>query len=135
MNIRRIAAFAVCIAVRCGLALVAFLAAKQMNLVYLRALGGLALVPALGFSLIWFFEWRKTGLEVGGRKIWWNHLRPFHAAMYAAFGALALMGYRDAYIALVIDVVVGTISFIHNISSQSEGVLGGGAPYYPYDIR
>jgi hypothetical protein len=37
----------------------------------------LAILPAIGFMYIYLTDSRKTGQEVFGQKIWWNHLQPF----------------------------------------------------------
>jgi hypothetical protein len=81
-------------------------------------MGGLALLPAIGFFYIYLTGARKTGPEVFGGRIWWNDLRPFHGTMYAIFAFLALFGFPYAWIILLVDVLVGTTAFaIHHIQS------------------
>jgi len=65
-------------------------AAKTININYLPWLGYLALLPALGFLYFYFTNTRKTGAEVFGEKIWWNHLRPIHAIFYFLFAYNAI---------------------------------------------
>ena len=67
-----------CITSRIGLVLLS----ANINKEYLPYFGFLTLIPALGFSVIYFFKLRKTGLEVFGDKIWWNSLRPIHSLLY-----------------------------------------------------
>ncbi len=67
-----------CIGTRSGLVVLA----KNINKEYLKYMGYLALIPAIGFTYIFLSGSRKTGAEVMGDKIWWNNLRPFHALMY-----------------------------------------------------
>ncbi len=76
-------------------------------------LGYLALVPAAGFLWIWATGARQTGAEVFGARIWWNALRPIHAAMYLAFAAAAI-GWRwpHAWIFLAADVMLGLAAFL-----------------------
>ena len=103
-------AWLVCISTRllfCAAAYVAY-----WHPPWLQALGALALIPACGFLLIWLFGWRKTGFEVMApdHVVWWNALRPVHAALYAAFAVLALSNCRFAYLVLLADVVLGIVS-------------------------
>jgi hypothetical protein len=86
--------------------------AKTVKLEYLSYMGYLALVPAIGFLYIFFTGSRQTGAEVIGEKIWWNNLRPFHAVMYFTFAYYAIQKERKAWIFLLIDVMVGLISFL-----------------------
>ena len=89
-------------------------AAACVPLTYLPYLGAAALLPVIGWTYIMITGARKTGLEVGGEAIWWNHLRPIHAANYAAFAGAAFMGYRKAYVFLVWDVILGLGAWIHH---------------------
>ena len=78
---------------------------------YLKYLGYLALLPAIGFIYIYL-----TGIRMGlggfGQKIWWNHLRPIHSILYFLFAYNAIIGNKDAWIYLLIDVFVSLISFL-----------------------
>jgi hypothetical protein len=86
--------------------------AKNINLTYLPFLGYLALLPAIGFLYIYLFNARKTGAEVFGDKIWWNKLRPLHALLYLLFAGMAIMKNKRAWIFLLLDVIVGLVSFL-----------------------
>jgi hypothetical protein len=86
--------------------------AKYANTTYLKYLGYLALLPAIGFMYIYLTGTRKTGGEVFGEKIWWNHLRPIHAILYLLFAYNAIIGNKQAWIYLLIDVLLGFISFL-----------------------
>lgn len=92
-------------------ALIAY-AAYAVPLTYLPYLGLLALGPVIGWTYILATGARKTGPEVGGEKIWWNDLRPIHAANYIAFAITALMKNKNAYMFLVFDVVFGLGAWI-----------------------
>jgi hypothetical protein len=85
--------------------------AKKASEKYLKYMGYLALLPAIGFAYIFLTDSRKTGAEVFGGKIWWNNLRPLHALLYFLFAYNAINGNKNAWIFLLIDVVVGLISF------------------------
>jgi len=83
--------------------------AKYINTKYL---GYLALVPAIGFIYIYLTGTRKTGAEVFGEKIWWNNLRPIHSILYFLFAYNAIIGNKQSWIYLLVDVLIGLISFL-----------------------
>ena len=86
--------------------------AKYANTTYLKYLGYLALLPAIGFIYIYLTGTRKTGAEVFGGKIWWNNLRPIHSILYFLFAYNAIIGNKQSWIYLLVDVVFGLISFL-----------------------
>ena len=86
--------------------------ARYINTKYLKYLGYLALVPAIGFIYIYLTGTRKTGAEVFGEKIWWNNLRPIHSILYFLFAYNAIIGNKQSWIYLLIDVLIGLISFL-----------------------
>jgi hypothetical protein len=88
--------------------------AKNINTIYLKYLGYLALAPAIGFMYIYLTGSRKTGAEVFGEKIWWNSLRPIHSILYFMFAYNAIIGNTQAWIYLLVDVLIGLISFLIN---------------------
>ncbi len=88
------------------------LIAKTASAYYLPILGYLALLPAIGFVYIYLTGSRQTGAEVLGEKIWWNNLRPLHAALYFLFAYNAINGNKMAYQYLMYDVVIGLGAFL-----------------------
>ena len=114
---KRMALFLIgCIGVR---SLIAY-GAKVAPVWLLPWLGYVALLPAAGFLWIWATGARQTGPEVFGGRIWWNALRPLHAAMYIAF-AVAAIGWRSphAWKFLAADVVLGLGAFLwHHLASD-----------------
>ena len=86
--------------------------AKYINTKYLKYLGYLALLPAIGFIYIYLTGTRKTGVEVFGEKIWWNNLRPIHSILYFLFAYNAIIGNKQSWIYLLVDVLIGLISFV-----------------------
>jgi hypothetical protein len=86
--------------------------AKNISLKFLPYLGYLALLPSIGFFFIYFTDSRKTGVEVFGDKIWWNNLRPIHGLIYALFAYNAINKNPLSWIYLLIDVIIGFISFL-----------------------
>lgn len=89
-------------------------AARKASQSVLEVLGALALLPAIGFFYIYATGARKTGPEVFGDRIWWNHLRPFHGAMYGLFSVMALFHVPYAWVVLLVDVLVGLAAFVHH---------------------
>jgi len=97
-----------CVGIRSLLVIIA----KYINTKYLKYLGYLALVPAIGFIYIYLTGTRKTGAEVFGEKIWWNNLRPIHSILYFLFAYNAIIGNKQSWIYLLVDVLFGLISFL-----------------------
>jgi hypothetical protein len=84
----------------------------------LKYISLLALLPILGWKYIYISNLRQTGPEVFGGKIWWNSLRPVHAALYTAFIFMAIREDPDAYIPLLIDPLLGLVAFLFYHGSQ-----------------
>jgi len=95
---------------------ISVIVAKNISTKYLRYLGYLALLPAIGFLYIYLTGSRKSGPETFGNKIWWNNLRPIHSILYFIFAYYAIKGDRQSWKYLLVDVVIGLISFLiyHN---------------------
>jgi hypothetical protein len=86
--------------------------AKNVNKTNLKYMGYLSLLPAIGFFYLFFTGSRQTGAEVFGDKIWWTNLRPVHGLMYLLFSYNAINGNPNAWIYLLVDVIIGLISFL-----------------------
>ncbi len=86
--------------------------AKTFNKTYLQYMGYLSILPAIGFFYLYLTDSRKTGAEVFGDKIWWNNLRPIHGVLYLLFAYNAINGNKNSWIYLLIDVIIGFISFL-----------------------
>jgi hypothetical protein len=95
-----------------GVRLLFVIITKNIHTTYLKYLGYLALLPAIGFMYIYVTGSRKTGAEVFGEKIWWNELRPVHSILYFLFAYNAIIGNPQSWIYLLVDVVIGFISFL-----------------------
>ena len=98
-----------CIGIRTLLVLLAYKIPKK----YLVLMGYFSLLPAFGFMYIYLTNSRKTGEEVFGDKIWWNHLRPLHSGLYFLFAINAIQKKRESWKYLALDVVIGFIAFLH----------------------
>ena len=99
--------------------------AKYINSDNLKYLGYVALLPAIGFMYIYLTGSRKTGAEVFGEKIWWNDLRPIHSILYFLFAYNAIISNAQSWIYLLVDVLIGLISFLlhHYINSDFSTLL------------
>ena len=86
--------------------------AKNIDIYFLKYMGYLLLLPAIGFFYIYLTGIRKTGVEVFGDKIWWNNLRPIHGFLYLLFSYNAINGNKSSWIYLFIDVLFGLTSFL-----------------------
>lgn len=86
--------------------------AKNIDPNYLPYLGYAALAPVIGWLYIYFISPRNTGPEVFGGTIWWNQLRPVHAALYSLFALYAIQKKSYAYVPLLVDVTFGLASFL-----------------------
>lgn len=79
---------------------------------YLKVMSYFAIMISIGFFYIFFTGSRKTGRETLGDKIWWNKLRPVHSLLYLLFAIYAFQGKTEAWIFLLIDVLLGLSSFL-----------------------
>jgi hypothetical protein len=95
-----------------GMRSIFVIVAKNSNAEYLKYMGYLALLPAIGFIYIYLTGSRKTGGETFGEKIWWNDLRPIHSLVYFLFAYNAIIGNKNAWLYLLFDVVFGLTSFL-----------------------
>ena len=86
--------------------------AKQASPRTLFYLGVMALLPAIGFIIIYFTGIRTTGAEVFGDTIWWNDLRIVHALLYILFAIYAFQYKSFAWIPLGVDVLLGLGAFL-----------------------
>lgn len=86
--------------------------AKFADKTYLRYMGYLSILPAIGFIYLFFSGARTNGAEVFGDKIWWNNLRPIHGMIYFLFAYNAINGNSLSWIYLLVDVTIGLISFL-----------------------
>lgn len=98
---------------------------KYSPIQYLPLLGYIALVPTIGFIYIYLTGSRKTGVEVFNTKIWWNNLRPIHGLLYGLFAYNAINGNVNSWIYLLVDVIIGIISFIsyHYLEGNFSKIL------------
>lgn len=78
-----------------------------------KILTTIILIIGCGFLIIYFGGYRKRGLETGGKKIWWNNLRPVHGILYILAAIMMIYGMRyKASIVILVDTIIGLLSFL-----------------------
>jgi len=95
-----------CIGLR---SLLAYIAYKEY---YKDLLTIITSVIGIGLWTIYIFKLRDEAIEAGG-KVWWNHLRPVHGTIYLMFAYFNHTGSKNAYVLLVIDVIIGLVSYFN----------------------
>jgi uncharacterized membrane-anchored protein len=87
---------------------------KKLKPIYLPIAGYIGLILGISFLTIYYYNLRKTGIEVFGDKIWWNDIRPIHGILYLIFAYLAINKNKNAWIILLLDVIFGLVMFINH---------------------
>lgn len=79
---------------------------------YLYYLSFIGFIAGIGF--LYNFIFTKERGSTFNQISWWNYLRPIHSLLYLIFGYLAYNKNQYAYIPLLLDVLLGIISFVIN---------------------
>lgn len=107
---KRILAFIFgCMVARIAIVYLAYKYHKTLN----RELAVFASALSLGFLTIYMLGLRKTGPEVLGDVIWWDHLRPVHAILWGAFAVAIARKHANAYLILAVDTAIGFAAFMN----------------------
>ena len=77
-------------------------------------LGILYILFGIGISTIYIYNLRPTGIETGGKKIWWDPYRPLFAIIWILFGLASLYNKPYAWKILSLDIIVGLFLFFNN---------------------
>ena len=91
---------------------------KMNKKLFYQVVGIIFLCIAVGFLYLYFTNERLNAREAGG-KTWWHNLRLLHGLLYLCASIYILWNInninliRYASIPLVIDVIVGILSFIN----------------------
>ena len=88
--------------------------AKYSSLHYLPYMSIITLPIALGFIYLYLTGQRTTGIETQGAPIWWMPFRIIHGLLYLLFSVLAIMRYKNAYMILLADTLLGLGLFLHH---------------------
>ena len=76
-------------------------------------------IPAIALGVYTIITSIKKHLRKEEKKaktkkdLWWKSFRNLHAFLFILFGILAMKGFKKAYIVLIIDLIISTVSFIH----------------------
>lgn len=112
MNVlRTLLFFVICVGVRLW---IAFGVKTVPSTLHKHVAFGLGMI-ALGFATIYTFDLRKSGSETFGEpNIWWDNLRPVHAAMYGIAAMYTMRGHTElAFQVLVLDTIIGALATAH----------------------
>jgi hypothetical protein len=97
-----------CMGVRVWIAIYAHSASPQV----LRVMACPALLFAVASTYLYLTNGRQNAAESGGR-MWWNKMRPVHAALYFMFAYYALRGETEtAWKPLALDVILGFLAWV-----------------------
>lgn len=111
---RALAFVVLCLGSRFGLAYLAYRYVPTHPRVRL-ALVVLATLIATGMQAHFILGTRDVAFEAGGR-VWWNELRPYHAALLTLFVTFALAGRANAWMFLAADATLGAAAwFSHRV--------------------
>jgi len=102
--------FLLCIATRIGFVLAA--AFVDPRSIWLPIFGILGLLGGAGLLNAYLKRGAAAPGAIFGTRAWWNGLRPVHAALYMAFGVLAIARVRLAWTLLAADVAIGVVAFV-----------------------
>ena len=95
----------ICLVIRCVLTYIA----KIIPLKYLPIMGVIYLVFAIGFFHTYISQSRTKGIL--NQPAWWDGMRPVHGGLFLIFAITALLKYKDAWIILLIDTILGGVAF------------------------
>jgi len=79
-----------------------------------------------GFVTLFVFDLRKTGIETGGGRIWWNALRPVHGVLYltASYFVVRHLRVQGASV-LAVDTALGLCAFLWHHYAKTRSAFGG----------
>jgi hypothetical protein len=89
--------------------------AKIINIDYIKYISLVTGLIGLSFIYIYLFGSKTADKQLewtGDKTIWWNDLRIVHGALYLLFTYLALMQNKDAWLILLVDTLIGLISWM-----------------------
>jgi hypothetical protein len=92
--------------------------AKNINKDYLPYMGYIFIVIAINMIYIYINKSRQIGIL--GQNIWWDNLRPIHAINYAIFAYMAINKSPNAWIVLLVDVVIGLSAHLYYHHSKGH---------------
>lgn len=99
--------FLYCVAVRLALvAAAAWLSKRTPPIV-----SALAFMVGLGFLMVWRKRMVAFESTASGNRVWWDALRPLHAALWLSYSVYSARGSEKAWSILAVDLAVGTLAW------------------------
>jgi hypothetical protein len=94
--------------------------AKTIQPDYLKYISLVTGLIGVSFVYIYFFGSESADKQLewtGDKKVWWNDLRIVHGSLYLLFTYMALTQNKQAWLILLVDTLIGLISWTkhHNI--------------------
>lgn len=96
--------YMICILVRISIAYAVYL---SYNSNWRYILVTFFFAASVGFTYLYITKQRKRGAF--GQKIWWDFLRPIHAALLFISGVLLSWKVKETYLILLADALIGII--------------------------
>jgi len=74
-------------------------------------------IAGLSFWALYLFNLRQTAEESSAKdkKVWWSSWRAVHGTLYLLFSWLYYKGNTNAYIILIIDVILGLLIWLNKV--------------------
>ena len=88
------------------------LLAKKIESKYLPIMGLFTIFISISF-FINFIKNKDSDKGFFGNYVWWNNYRLIHSFSYALFSIQALLKYKNAWIILLVDALLGLLFFIN----------------------
>ena len=100
--------FYYCIAARFALVVLAYRLEKSAHR---EAAAAAAAAVGVGFLAVWGRRMSAFESTARGGRVWWNDLRPLHAALWLLYAALAARSVEHAWAVLALDLAVGVAAW------------------------
>ena len=107
--------FTGCLPIRLLLTFLAYISLRHDYSSLKCILISITFIIGIGFWIIYMKGWRKKGFETLGQPLWWNHLRPLYGTMYLLFSVFALFGSKNAWMILMLDIMIGIIAQLNQM--------------------
>jgi hypothetical protein len=101
-----------------GIRTIFLIMSKNINKDYLPYMGYIAIL--ISISLIYQFIKKERKMGAFNNEVWWDKLRPIHAINYAIFAYMAINKSSNAWIPLLIDVIIGLSAHLYYHCSKGH---------------
>ena len=109
--------FVICLIVRSLLAYYAMEYSYEREETFSKIILYFTTIAGLSFWALFLFNLRQTAEESSAKdnKVWWSSWRPVHGTLYLLFSWLYYKGNTNAYIILIIDVILGLLIWLNKV--------------------